>query len=226
MDRKIFFDAVRTAPFGGSLSQAQVDGIGRILDEWDRRKLGDTRWLAYMLATVFHETGRSMQPVEEAHGDVTYLQRQRYYPWYGRGLVQITWQSNYAKFGITTAADALTWQVSLRVLFDGMLQGMFTGKKLGDYFTASVDDPLNARRIVNGTDRAEEIAGYHRLFLAAIQAATVVEAPKQVQTIPPVIPGPPPAVPRPSAPPPILPTSAAKPGFWARFWAALVGKPA
>ncbi|ACE93042.1 hypothetical protein AMC90_CH04053 [Rhizobium phaseoli] len=64
-----FFSCVPRAPFGGSLWQSQVDGLNKILDEWERRGLSDVRWLAYMLATTFHETGGKMQPVREAGGE-------------------------------------------------------------------------------------------------------------------------------------------------------------
>ena len=65
MNRQVFFDAVRTKPFDGSLTTGQVQGTGAILNEWDRRGLKDLRWLAYMLATTIHETARTMQPIAE-----------------------------------------------------------------------------------------------------------------------------------------------------------------
>lgn len=196
MNRSQFYAKAREA-FGG-FTQSQVDGINQILDEWDRRGLTDKRWLAYILATVWHETGRRMQPISELGGE-TYLRSKPYYPWYGRGLVQITWQANYEKFGIANAADALNWPVALRVLFDGMTKGLFTGSSLEHWFSATVDDPFNARRIVNGADQAPLIAGYHRDFLAAVKAATT----------PPVIP---PVVALPHLPP----TAAARP-WWKRL---------
>ena len=62
MNRTTFLAYARRAPFGGRLTQSQIDGMNAILDEWDRRqstaKVIDNRWLAHMLATVFHETGR------------------------------------------------------------------------------------------------------------------------------------------------------------------------
>lgn len=170
MNRTTFFAYVRRAPFGGKLSQAQVDGLNQILNEWERRGLRDDRWLAYMLATTFHETATTMQPVRERGGEV-YLRSKKYYPWVGEGLVQVTWEANHRKFGATKPGQLMTWPIALRALFDGMTKGMFTGKKLADYFSASVDDPINARRIVNGTDKAKLIAGYHRNFLDAIKAA-------------------------------------------------------
>ena len=65
MNRKAFFDGVRAKLFLGTLSQYQVDGMNAILDEWERRKLTDLRWLAYMLATVKWETAHTMQPIAE-----------------------------------------------------------------------------------------------------------------------------------------------------------------
>lgn len=45
-------------------------------------------------------------------------------------LVQVTHKVNYVAFGITKA-DALKLDVSVRVLFDGMIKGIFTGKAVG-----------------------------------------------------------------------------------------------
>ena len=66
---------------------------------------------------------------------------------------------------------ALRPDLAAGILFAGMAQGWFTGKKLADYFNDRVSDPVNARRIVNALDRAATIAGYHRAFLAALDAA-------------------------------------------------------
>lgn len=66
MSRAIFFDAVRRAPFGGILTQEQVEGMEVILDGWESLfPAGDDRWLAYALGTAFHETGKAMVPIEE-----------------------------------------------------------------------------------------------------------------------------------------------------------------
>ena len=56
-------------------------------------------------------------------------------------------------------------------MFAGMTEGWFTGKLLADYFSATKDDPRNARRIINGTDKASTIAGYHAEFLDALEKA-------------------------------------------------------
>jgi hypothetical protein len=186
-DRKKFFDVVRHAPFEGTLSHGQVDGLNNILDEWERRKLAELRWLANMLAQTYHETAATMQPIRE-HGSEAYLRGKPYYPWVGMGLIQVTWEHNARKFGATRPEDLLAWPVALRALFDGMITGMFTGKKLADYFNERIDDPYNARRIVNGLDRAAEIASYHAAFLSALKAASTGDPPKTipvVETLPP-----------------------------------------
>jgi hypothetical protein len=48
-------------------------------------------------------------------------------------------------------------------------RGDFTGVSLENYFNAAKDDPVNARRVINGLDKANLIAGYHDKFLTAIR---------------------------------------------------------
>ena len=66
IDRDHFFTSVRERLFNGVLSQQQVDGMNYLLDTWEEH-FGDEdiRWLAYALATAFHETAYTMQPIEE-----------------------------------------------------------------------------------------------------------------------------------------------------------------
>lgn len=186
MNLKVFFDNVRDSVFTGRMSQSQVDGCLKIIEYRDAHwpKMVDAE-LAYVLATAEWETGHSLQPVEEGFpltGDAlrAYQRKLRYWPWYGRGLVQITWERNYKAFGIEKAEDALKWDVALRCLFEGCIKGMFTGKKLADYITAKRQDYVNARRIVNGLDKAEHIAKNARAFHAALlksSAAAIVSKP-------------------------------------------------
>ncbi len=49
-----------------------------------------------------------------------------------------------------------------------MTAGLFTGVGLPRYFNATTDDPVNARRIINGMDRAWEIAQIHYAFLVGL----------------------------------------------------------
>ena len=189
-DRSIFFNRVRSSLFSGSLSQTQVDGMNYMLDVFERDyNWPDLRWLAYAFATAYHETAFTMQPIKE-YGSQSYLQSKKYYPWYGRGYVQLTWEENYRKMSgkigiqlvpIENADRALEPEVAAEVMYAGMRDGDFTSKKLADYFSATVNDPVGARRIINGTDRAQTIAGYHDKFLKAFEDAKVSAPPPPPQ---------------------------------------------
>jgi hypothetical protein len=181
IDRKAFFTAARERPFGGSMTQRQVDGCNALLDEWEARyPAGDLRWLAYELATCKWETGHTMQPVEEwghgaghPYGVRDPITGQVYD---GRGDVQLTWRANYQKMSGVVGVDlvnhpelALDPRIAAAILFEGMEHGDFTGVGLPEFFNPTTDDPVGARRIINGTDHAEDIAEIHRGFLAALQ---------------------------------------------------------
>lgn len=184
INRKFFFDHVRTYLFGGSLKQSQVDGLTAILDEWEKNHSAqDDRYLAYMLATVHHETDRRFQGIEEygrgkgkKYGVPDPVTGKVYY---GRGFVQLTWKTNYQKMSAVCGVDlvkkpelALDLKNCTKILFYGMINGSFTGKKLSDYFNKTKGDWINARRIVNILDKAILIAGYAKGFYAAISYTT------------------------------------------------------
>ena len=185
-NRDIYFDHVRTSLFSGELQQIQVDGQNIILAVWENyQDAEDLRWLAYGLATVHHECATRFWPITE-YGSQDYLQGKSYYPYIGRGFVQLTWKDNYKRatdeLNLHDERDlvehpemALDSLIATRVLFKGMAQGWFTGKKISDYFSVTVDDPYNARRIINGTDKADLIAGHHKKFLLALNEAVTSE---------------------------------------------------
>ncbi len=117
--------------------------------------------LAYVLATAYWETARTMKPVKEAFWLSEDWRRKnlRYYPHYGRGYVQLTWEPNYLKYGITNPDDALKPDIAARVMVDGMKNGSFRGgKKLSDYITLSRSDYKGARDIING-DQSKVVDG-------------------------------------------------------------------
>ena len=199
INRKFFFDQCKSSLFGGSYSQKQVDGLTAILDEWEKsHSAQDDRWLAYMLATAHHETDRKMQPIGEyggpkywtkmydIGGDRPSLAKKMGNAtpgdgvlYRGRGFVQLTWKSNYARAGAKIGVDlvnhpdkAMELTPATRIMFEGMMAGWFTGKKLSDYFSKTADDWVNARRIINGLDKANLIAGYGKRYYAAISYTT------------------------------------------------------
>lgn len=176
INREIFFSRIRGLfPAATAL---QRDGLEKILAEWDRRNFTDLRRLAYILGTVYHETGKRMQPVKEFGGE-KYLKSKKYYPYYGRDLVQTTWKYNYQKVKKFTGVDVVTnpdliATLAPAVAIEFMHQGYYTGKKLGDYFSETKEDWYNARRIINGIDKAELIAGYGKQFYMALIPIVII----------------------------------------------------
>lgn len=178
VNRDRFFGRIRVNPFGGTLKQGQVDGCNALLDAWESRPdLTDRRWLAYMLATAKWETAHTMKPIEEyGHGaGRPYGVAVNGHVYYGRGYVQLTWAVNYAKMAALTGADlvghpelALDPRIAGLILFEGMKGGLFTGVGLPTFFSGQRDDPVGARRIINGTDHADDIAAIHAGFLAGL----------------------------------------------------------
>ena len=67
---------------------------------------------------------------------------------------------------------ALDLKNAIPIMFVGMVQGIFTGKRLADYFNKTTEDWVNARRIINGLDKANLIAGHAKKFYSAISYTT------------------------------------------------------
>jgi predicted chitinase len=147
-------------------------------------KTGDTRLIidackkynllrnqaAYVLATAYHETAHTMKPVRE-YGGEAYLRKKKYWPYVGMGYVQITWAENYRKasgyLGVDFLANPkllLKPEYAAPILVVGMAKGWFTDRKLADYITLYKSDFRQARKIVNGMDKADQIAGYAKLY--------------------------------------------------------------
>ena len=194
MNRQLFFQEINRSLFGGKLNNRQREGILHKLAAFDKFDVTDDRWRAYMMATSYHETAHTMQPIEEwgkgrgkSYGRKV-KQSGQIYTWpdqiyYGRGDVQLTWYENYDLMGdlmglplLEQPELALDPDISAQILVEGMIlgrsnRGDFTGRSLEDYFNHHRDDPFGARRIVNGLDNAHTIAGYHYKFLEAIRKA-------------------------------------------------------
>ena len=129
------------------------------------------RQAAYMLATAKHETANTFAPIEE-YGKGKGLpygkpDRKTGLVYFGRGYVQLTWVKNYQTMGtvlglpLYTQPDlALRYDVAYKIMSYGMTHGTFTGVALSRYINEGKTDYQNARKIINGTDKADLIAGY------------------------------------------------------------------
>jgi len=228
-----FYDAVRSTLFGGKFTQAQVDTLNAISSAWSLYGDGDKAKLAYILATAFHETGRfkwlkeiwgptAAQRGYEGRADLGNLVRGDGKRFMGRGLVHITGRRNYVdwskRLGVDLAAHpelAERLDYAARILVQGVMLGTFTGKKLADYIKPGSANFVNARRTVNGTDKAELIAGYAEKFATAL-AGGVSASPAPVPQ-----PSPPTPLPKPAGKSPVAVIVAAVIGIGAALYAFL-----
>lgn len=198
MNEKLFFDALRTGLLGPKLDEGEVTGCQAILEACAGFPVA---WTAYALATAYHETAHTMLPIKEfggpkylhrmydvagarsamakRHGNIHPGDGVKFA---GRGYVQLTWRDNYKRAGEKLGVDlvgnpdlAMNKDIAAMILRHGMRDGWFTAQKLGDYLTGT--GPAGraqfraARRIINGTDKADLIAGYALEFQSALTAA-------------------------------------------------------
>jgi len=228
MDRKVFFSTLRqrgSRVFGTSLSQGQVNGLEIILTEAERRKT-PLKWVAYILATAYHETAHTMQPIAEygkGKGRKYGVKGKYGQVPYGRGYVQLTWDFNYEKadkeLGLRGALLhnfdlAMSPKIAVQILFTGMEEGWFTGKSLSTY-----TDYRPMRRIINGTDKASLIAGYAEDFERALHNSGYGQWVTPKPSVPELL--------AEEAAKPVIPAPVAKPSIWAlvfAFIARLLGK--
>lgn len=194
-----FFAHVRSSVFGGQISQQQVNGINAILDAWDRYGDGNLQRLAYVLATPNVETGGRYQPIYEI-GPKAYFAKYEPgtklgkqlgntepgdgYKFRGAGLVQQTGRGNAIRTGAKLGLDLVNHPelmmdlaTSARILVVGTMEGWFTGKGLDDFIddvdeddAADLAEFIQARRTVNGQDKAAVIGRDALRFEAALKA--------------------------------------------------------
>lgn len=209
---KRFFDLYKSTFAAHNLTQLQVDGLDEILGFIDQDNI-PTNWAAYFLATILHECASQWRPVMEK-GHLSYFDKYSVgtklgkalgntqpgdgFLFRGRGYVQLTGRRNYAwatslPLGIDFEKNpdaALHPRNAWAILVVGCTTGAFTGRKLSKYIPLSgAPDFRNARRVINGVDKAELIATYAERFVDILKASSSVEA----------APPPPPPVPRPAA---------------------------
>lgn len=210
MNDALFFATARNALFGGKLTTPQVQGLNELLKAAGAAKW-PLSWTAYLLATAFHETNATMQPVREkgvgdknGNGEDDWFEKYDTgslakqlgntpafdgdgQKWCGRGYPQITGAANYAKIdkalGLNGALTAnpdmmLRADIASPATIIGMGRGLFTGKSCADYLPATGPATqaqfTQARRIVNGQDRASDIAAYAMFFQHSLQVAGVI----------------------------------------------------
>lgn len=210
MDRALFYAGLRkrdSGLFTASLTQSQVDGLERLLNVWERYYASDPiEFLAYNLATSYHETGKTMQPITE-RGPRSYFDKYEPgtklgkqlgntesgdgYRFRGEGDVQNTGRANAARatrelnakfnLGVDLVRNPEKRGdpfISAHSLFLGNKEGWWTGRKLGDYIKPGLKlDFVGSRFVVNGNDRAQLIAAYATQFLSILKSAGAFKVP-------------------------------------------------
>lgn len=203
-DRKKFFDGYRSR--FGPLTQELVDALEFLLSqiEQDNRFAGtetDRRQLAYCLATFKWETAHTLRPIDEIGSTARF--NSLYGPntkvgkvlgnkqpgdgarFHGRGYVQLTGRRNYTKAKTLTGVDLTTEpdrakepELAYRIAIQGMIEGWFTTRKLGQFIKDGLPpDYENARTIINGHDKAQSIADLARRFDEVLQLSVTQVAP-------------------------------------------------
>lgn len=166
--------------FLGKLSAEQQANANLILNECESYSLLPSH-IAYILATAWHES--KFKPIEEIgkgkgkpYGSkIKYTGKAYGTPdklYYGRGFVQLTWYELYEKFGKLLKLDllnhpelALVPEHAVRILVYGMINGLFTGAKLSRFVNSKYIDFINARKVINGLDKAVLIAVFAEKIL-------------------------------------------------------------
>lgn len=182
-----FFKSLRAGLLGPTLSKNEVDGCNAVLAAMSAAPLAHC---AYALATAYHETAATMQPVREAYwlSESWRKSHLRYYPWYGRGYVQLTWDTNYKRADkelnlngalVKNLDLAMDPAIAARIMRRGMDEGWFAGDNKGRHTlrrhlptqgAGTLKQFTEARRIINGTDKNTLIAREAIQFQTALQA--------------------------------------------------------
>ena len=180
-------------------------GIDEILKFWNKNtQFTDIRWLAYILATTYHETAGTMKPIREyGRGRGRRYGRphkQTGKTYYGRGYVQLTWPYNYKNADkqlgrlklpkkqqlYWNPGIAMEFNIAKQVLFSGMREGWFVKVHcLPRHFRPGRKaDWKSARRIINGLDKWPRIKREALAFVDVIKKSQVpVNIDKEVEIV-------------------------------------------
>lgn len=167
------------------LTRAQGEAIRLIVAECEAQGVTDRRQVAYVLATVYHECRfRAIKEIRAKPGTPVWKMQEAYWHtgYYGRGFCQLTWEKNYRKFSPVVGFDlvkdpdlVLHPEIAAKILVYGMKNGTFVALKLNSsvnlsrFFNETKTDWVGARRIVNGTFRAEMVANAARKIFSLLQ---------------------------------------------------------
>lgn len=172
---------VASIPFPNIRSSARTS-IPIILNECLASEVTDRGQIAYILATAEHESHLGELIVELASGlnyegriDLGNTERGDGPRFKGRGYVQITGRRNYTDWSNRLGIDLVDNPhkvteppIAAKILVQGMRYGTFTGLRLGNFISGASRDFVNARRIVNDLDKADEIAAIAREYLKVL----------------------------------------------------------
>ncbi len=167
-------------------TQRHVNGIEFLITSIENDKeWEDLRHVVYALASVLHETGARMEPIEEIlakPGTRVYDLQAKYKPWTGKGYIQLTHLANFKKMSKVVGVDlvanpklALDPKISYQIMAKGLRRGDFTGKKLSDYINGNKVNYKGARATVNGSDKADKIAYYAQCIETILKASLIKE---------------------------------------------------
>jgi len=197
INEEVFFAGYRRY-FESSIPQEQVEDLQFII-----KKLNDSTKItaedlellkekyACVFATIYWETARTFDPITE-RGTMRYLMSKRYYPYVGRGYVQLTWLDGYRRFGNFLGLDlvgkpylANEPETAWLILEEGMTRNWDVKRQEDPNFTAYTMDEvfnedtfagstryerfLQSRRIINGVDQRIAIANICEQFYKCIE---------------------------------------------------------
>lgn len=211
-DHGRFYDFLRgNQMLGPTISASEYQGCEAIIIGFAMAG-APVSYVAYGLATAYLETAHTMQPIKE-HGGQAYFHRMydirgsrpakarelgNLNPgdgalFAGRGYVQLTGRTNYAKataklralgFAVDLVANpdlAMRPDLAAVIMVYGMIEGWFTGRQLDDDLLESGPSThqhfTDSRDIINGRDKAAQIAGYAIDFQTGLLAAGYRPAP-------------------------------------------------
>lgn len=198
------FKPFYTSVTGLQLDSTKVQALDFLLIQFEQEPLWTlTAEIAYAIATTHIETfipktGQRYEPIKEFGGKTYFIKRywinlkirkqlgnkSEYDAWArcGRGFVQETGLANDTKFtkllGIDLVSNpelAMDPPTSFKIMTVGMFNGVFTGKKIGDFINSSKTDFFSCRTVINGHDRAAEIAGYAHSIQKILDDAQITD---------------------------------------------------